>query len=226
MLRHVKSGTFATATCLCCLLTPYAAQAQAPITELILHSQPGDFIGQGQDYVYTSADGTFQANAEPFLAPGQGIGTGPATYASFFFSGNSPGIFSSLDFATNALPGTPLGPGVYTDAQRAAFAELGHPGLDVSLNGRGSNTLTGSFTISDAQFGPSDVSGEYSVTSFAATFEQHSEGATPALFGTLYYNYAPPAAVPEASTFIGFSAGAVVLVLAGFRSRRRSPAPA
>src|SRR5262249_49676683 len=76
-------------------------------------------------------------------------------------------------------------PGAYDNAERAPFASPGHPGLDVSGDGRGSNTLTGNFTITSAVF---DYSNGYPVVrSFAASFEQHSEGATPALFGSINF---------------------------------------
>src|SRR5581483_1524619 len=58
------------------------------------------------------------------------------------------------------------------------------PGLDISGDGRGSNTVTGNFTVLGAVYDatPKPIS-------FAANFEQHSEGATPALRGTILYNY-------------------------------------
>ena len=59
------------------------------------------------------------------------------------------------------LPRTPCGSRSRTRAD---------PGLDVSGDGRGSNTLTGQFTVYDAAFAGTTV------TRFAAAFEQHSEG--------------------------------------------------
>ena len=46
--------------------------------------------------------------------------------------------------------------------------------MDISGNGRGSNTLTGWFSVTEVAYGPT---GEVLV--FAATFEQHSEGHDP-----------------------------------------------
>src|SRR5262249_59570023 len=82
--------------------------------------------------------------------------------------------------------------------QRADFASPGHPGLDVSFQNRGSNTLTGEFTITEVTFmtGPAGLE----VETFAASFEQHSEGAAPALFGDFTYD-ARITAVPEPGTF-------------------------
>ena len=81
---------------------------------------------------------------------------------------------------------TYLVPGTYLNAERAPFRTLGRPGLEVSGRGRGSNTLTGQFTILDLQ-----ANSNGTIARFAADFEQHSEGATPALRGSIRYNYVP-----------------------------------
>ena len=78
--------------------------------------------------------------------------------------------------------GQQLHVGTYTDAQRSAFREPGHPGLDAFGDGRGCNTLTGSFTITALV---ADSTG--AVKALAATFEQHCEGGTPALHGTIHF---------------------------------------
>jgi hypothetical protein len=79
---------------------------------------------------------------------------------------------------------------------RASFATAGHPGLDVTFQNRGNNTLTGSFTVNSVSFflNASDVE---QIGSLDVNFEQHSEGATPALFGRLVYS---SASVPEPAT--------------------------
>jgi hypothetical protein len=61
----------------------------------------------------------------------------------------------------------------------------------VDGNGRGCNTLTGSFTISNVVFGPFGY-----VQTLDATFEQHCEGSEPALRGEVHIaNPAPPPAL-------------------------------
>jgi VCBS repeat-containing protein len=75
-------------------------------------------------------------------------------------------------------------PGTYTGAVRYPFQGAGQPGLSVYGNGRASNTLTGQFTVTQADF---DAAGN--LVSFAASFEQHSEGATPALTGQVNINF-------------------------------------
>src|SRR5262249_16806482 len=77
-----------------------------------------------------------------------------------------------------------LTPGAYLNAQRFPFQDPGKPGLDVSGNGRGSNTLTGQFTVYDVGFNGT------ALTRFAAAFEQHSEGNPPALLDSILFNSA------------------------------------
>ena len=150
------------------------------ITELVMHSDPGDYIGGGSDYLFRKEDGDFIARAH-FLI-NQGVNG-----ATFFFNNDSH--FWFMDFSVRNL-GILLTPGVYENAQRYPFEQAGHPGLDVFGDGRGCNMLTGKFTIIevtlDHSFSPPDI------LTFAAEFEQHCEGATPALRGTIYYNYTPP----------------------------------
>jgi serralysin len=101
-----------------------------------------------------------------------------------------------LDFSTHKL-GHALQPGVYSDAMRASFPAPGHPGLDVSGDGHGSNELTGSFVITEI---------EYSGTTLLSahiSFEQHSDGAAPGLFGTLSINSAPAPVVDSIAELRG-----------------------
>ena len=98
-------------------------------------------------------------------------------------------------------------------AQRYLFEAAGHPGLDVSGDGRGSNTLTGSFQVLDVEFNNGTL------TSFAANFIQHSEGATPALYGEIRYNSTIP--IPEPSGIALATLGVVGLIGCGRRRRKR-----
>jgi hypothetical protein len=77
-----------------------------------------------------------------------------------------------------AAPGQALVPGTYSGAERASFRSAGHPGLDVSGNGRGCNTLTGSFTVAQISF---DASG--ALATLDATWSQNCEGGPLALTG-------------------------------------------
>ncbi len=168
------------------LALPFVAPPRAaadPQTVIYLWSDPGDYIGGGQTYVRDTTNGTFSAQAS------DRDGDGSADYVTFFWQGNTLGQFTILQFGTNQLPGTDFDPGRYDHARRAPFAPAGHAGVDVSMDGRGCNTLRGKLTIIDAEFDYS--SGSPQVVSFAASFTQHCEGMHPALRGLFYYNYDP-----------------------------------
>jgi VCBS repeat-containing protein len=140
----------------------------SPVTRLRMVSEPGDFVGQGLTYDFTPATAAFSGS--------QNFDNG----ASLSVDPPAPGDFWFLDFA--AANNAPLTPGAYPNAMRFPFQDPGHPGFDVSGNGRGSNTLTGQFTVYDAAFSGSTL------TRFAAAFEQHSEGNAPALVGWVMFN--------------------------------------
>ena len=183
------------------------------MAELTLQSQPGDFIGQGQtkDIIYTPTNSDFFSAQ---ILTGLDVSGQPA-FLQFLFGtvtgSNSTNTFSTLAFATNQL-NLLFQPGIYTNAQRAAFATAGHPGLDVTFQNRGSNTLTGSFTVNSVSFFL-DSSNVEQIGSLDVSFEQHSEGATPALFGRLVYS-AASVSEPTTLALLGLS-------LAGLATVRR-----
>lgn len=78
-----------------------------------------------------------------------------------------------------APSGETLVVGEFLNATRYPFNSAG-PGVSISGNGRGCNTLTGSFVIVHSSFGPN---GE--VNRLEATFEQHCEGGSTALRGSV-----------------------------------------
>jgi len=136
-----------------------------PTTFFSYQSAPGDYVGQGGSGVITLKGMKFVARQSP---------NGPGVQV-YLLSTAGPFIFWSADFT--APSGTSLLPGKYPRAARfPSSPEV--PGLDVSGNGRGCNALRGSFIVHEANYGPS---GE--VLRFHATFEQHCEGAVPALLG-------------------------------------------
>jgi hypothetical protein len=93
----------------------------------------------------------------------------------------------------------------------------------VTFQNRGSNTLTGNFTVNSVSFF-TDASNVVQIGSLDVNFEQHSEGATPALFGHFTYAAEAAAAAPEPSSLALLAAGAISA--AGFRGWRRRRAPA
>jgi len=160
---------------LLCGLVGSLASAQpvaAQTTLLVLNSQPGDYIGQGISQTITPADGVF--------TPSRNYANG----VTVTFFGFQPGNFWILDFAA---PGAaPLAVGSYEHATRFPFQLPTDPGLDVDGDGRGCNTLTGRFDVLQVTYGNS---GE--VVAFAADFEQHCEGASAALLGSIRFNAGP-----------------------------------
>lgn len=128
-------------------------------------SEPGDFIGQGESRTITPADGS------QFTAMSSQDNREIAV-SVFPVAGN----FWHLHMA--APVGQQLVPGVYEGATRWPFQATTEPGLDFTGDGRGCNTSTGRFEVLEAVYGPLGY-----VERFHATFEQHCEGAPPALFG-------------------------------------------
>jgi hypothetical protein len=155
------------------ILLVRAAGADAQSTFVSLASEPGDYIGQGQTLLFTPDMATIQASSN--------VGNGEVHVTVFPFAGG----FWFLDFA--APSGQSLLPGAYEQAERWPFQPPNQPGLSVSGDGRGCNTLTGRFVVLDALFGPSGY-----VQRFHATFEQHCEGAAPALLGEVDIVNPPP----------------------------------
>jgi hypothetical protein len=159
------------------LLLPAAASAQpAESGTVSMVSDPGDYIGQGQTWSYATE-------------AGDGISASTnGSVVSVAVNGYN-GDWWYLDF--DAPGSQPLVAGTYASATRYPFNGTG-PGLSVSGEGRGCNELTGSFTVTQAVYGGADSS---YLQDFEATFEQHCEGAEPALRGTVSIHN-PPAPEP------------------------------
>lgn len=140
---------------------PLEAFAFGGTTKLEMHSEPGDFVGQGDDWLYT--------------LPTARIGAG--RYLDEMRGGASVPLSDWWDVTLAPAPGGSLAPGTYDGAARADYRGSS-PGLEVAGNGRGCNTISGRFTVTDATF---DLDGQ--PRTFGSTFEQHCEGAAPALRG-------------------------------------------
>jgi hypothetical protein len=154
---------------------------------LSMSSDPGDYIGQGLSYAFATPANLF------FARSSQAGSTITVTMRP------TPDALDywSLTFAAPA--GQQLLPGTYANAQRASSRSFGSPGLEVTGDFRGCGTVTGSFTVLDATYEPSGY-----VDSFHATFEQHCEGAAPALRGEVQVvNPPPPPAIAAQLTIAG-----------------------
>jgi hypothetical protein len=174
------------------LLLAGTAQAQpATSASLSFSGDSGDFISQGKSWSYSTSNGDV-LNV-----------SGSASGVHISITGYN-GDWWTLDIQapSQPIPGTPatLAPGTYANAHRYPFNGSG-PGLDLSGDGRGCNQLTGSFTITNAAFGPNGY-----VQTFDATFEQHCENGTPAARGVVHISNPPPPS-PAAPTGGGGGGG-------------------
>lgn len=153
------------------------ADAQ-PVTSgsLSFSGDPGDYISGGASYSYSTADNdTLTVAADK-----------TDDHISVDVSGAN-GDWWDLDLA--APSGQALAAGTYANATRYPFQLAAAPGLDLDGNGRGCNTLTGSFVIQDVVFGPQGY-----VQTLDATYVQNCEGGTAALRGEVHI--ANPVAPP------------------------------
>jgi hypothetical protein len=174
--RRVLSIFAATAALAIALpLGAESASAQPVQTgTLSFTSDVGDYIGGGQT-------ATYDTGASDVL----GV-TGSSDNSTVHVTvDGAHGDWWYLDIA--APQGQTLTPGTYTGATRYPFQGVAEPGLDFDGDGRGCNELTGSFTVQQAVFGPKGY-----VQEFDATFEQHCEGADPALHGEVHITNPPP----------------------------------
>ncbi|MGW1465626.1 hypothetical protein ACWCPT_14970 [Streptomyces sp. NPDC002308] len=152
-----------------------AQAAPAAAGTFAFSGDEGDYISLGQSYAYGAASGDHldvYANADNSAVSLSVDGAG--------------GDWWYLNLAAPA--GAALTPGTYTGATRYPFQEPSAPGLSLDGNGRGCNTLTGTFTVEDVEFGPLGY-----VQKLDATFEQHCEGDVTAARGEVHIdNPAPP----------------------------------
>jgi hypothetical protein len=161
------------------LVAAVPASAQTVQTgTLSFTSDPGDYIGGGQSASYDSGAGDTL-----------GVTGSTDDRAVHVSVDGANGDWWYLDIA--APQGQTLTPGTYTGATRYPFQQPDEPGLSFDGDGRGCNTLTGSFAVQQAVFGPNGY-----VQEFDATFEQHCEGSDAALRGEVHItNPAPPPAL-------------------------------
>lgn len=165
------TGTLTVVTSLGARTVTLAGEGIGGHTSWAMHSQPGDWVGQGRDWSYSPATASITAEG----GPGQ-----------VQLSVEAAGSWFTAEFEPEA--GRQLVAGsTFTGATRYPFNSTSVPGLSVSGTGRGCNTLTGRFTVHEAEY----VAGE--VTAFSVTFEQHCEGSTPALLGSIVWHSDTPA---------------------------------
>jgi hypothetical protein len=157
--------------------TSPAGMTPATSGSLVMSSDPGDYIGQGREYAFST--------------PGDTISFGGGHGGNFIAQVSS----ANGDWSVVLSPPSyqTLVPGVYTDV--LPIADDTHPSMSISGEARGC-TPTGTFTVLEATYGT------YGYTErFHATFEQHCDGLVPALRGEidLVAPPAPPAVVLNVS---------------------------
>lgn len=152
-------------------------------TASVLIHAPGDrvtsvrFSGDGSDYITGGRRYSFNpTNSDLVFRSLSGNGTRGVEIS---IDGDS---FWSLQFV--APQNTPFGIGSYEGATRYPFQEPTSPGLSVSGDGRGCNTLTGRFDVVDVAFDRLTNA----LTRFDVKFEQHCEGGASKLTGEAKFN--------------------------------------
>lgn len=142
-----------------------------------LQSDANDYIGQGRTYEYTSATA-----ALTITATGGRLSVHVEGDESWF------GEFQMPATATRIAVGT------YSNLERYPFHDPAEGGLSWYGEGRGCNMLTGSFTVDSVGYVGDTLTG------IDLRFEQHCEGGTAALRGTIHWrrNNATAAPGPQA----------------------------
>ena len=130
-------------------------------TTITLQSDAGDFIGQGQTYSYTPETSSIQVNYTTNFLRVAVVG---AWIGEFWIPGNA----------------TTLQDGTYTGAVLYPSQDAAKPQMNWSSQDRDCTSVTGSFTLQNVRYTGGNL------RDFDLTFEQHCNGAAPALRGTIH----------------------------------------
>ena len=152
------------------LAIPLPPGAPPSVTRLIFTSDPGDYVGQGLTRTYYLGDGTWNPRYDE---------THRGIITIYVSNVQVPDYWNWAMYFAAPL-GQPLRVGTYeaTHLSGTSFYVDERPGMDFSGTGRGCDDVSGRFTVTAIRIGPVN-----NVESFAATFEQHCEGAAAALRG-------------------------------------------
>jgi PKD repeat protein len=129
-----------------------------------LHSEAGDYIGQGQTLTYTQGNALLSVTADGGLLSVRVQG-----------NQNWSGSFKAMDTLSE------LTPGYYPNLGRFPFHNPTAGGLEWAGDGRGCNSLTGWFVVDRL------VQEGGMLKAVDLRFEQHCEGAAPALRGKIHW---------------------------------------
>ncbi len=154
-------------------------QTAAAITALTLDSDRGNYIGQSDYYSYTLDTGKFKASR----AYPNNLSSNNAIQIHYYDGIKSWYLSFAAPFNAPLTAGT-----TYIGAARFPFQTSSQPGLDISGDGRGYNSLTGQFTVNQIIYGSGDE-----ILSFDATFQEYGDGdpASESFKGRIQY-YATP----------------------------------
>ena len=174
---------------------PIVIDGSGPITQISLHSDPGDFIGAGIDYLFDTNVGVITAGAgDPYPA------IGPEAILVYYSGLNAldPTHSNSqnwnFSFTTYGLQ-KPITIGYYPHAGGNGATGSGTPYINIGGNGRG-DSVTGAFSVSDVKY---DYSGTYpTIASLTMRFVTHTYSSSAALRGVIRIN--SPAPPPDDST--------------------------
>ena len=158
-----------------CSVLGVSRHAAAQTTAAFVDSQPGDSIGGGTQWHFTSPTNRFYTEND-----------WSGTSVSIVGAGGSRGW--SFDFSAAGLPRGPV-PGVYNAARAIGSGNLFN-GIDISAES-GCSSLYGRFVVLEAEYAP-----DGSVVRFAADFEQHCQDRDAGLFGAVRYNSTISTLVP------------------------------
>jgi hypothetical protein len=125
-----------------------------------------DYIAGGRTWLYTNNNATFTGRAH-----GDKNGV---TISIDGFNGDGEDDEESWSVSFAAPEGQELTTGTYNGATRYPFNDPPDPGLSISGDGRGCNTLSGEFTISSIQFGTDD-DGNNILLGLSANYTQDCE---------------------------------------------------
>lgn len=142
-----------------------AGAAPVATTFVTMVSEQGDYIGQGSSRLWRTGSGSI------------GLSGSVTGVVSVSVSGGPSSDYFTMNFA--AAEGQTFTAGQYDHAERTPFATAGHPGIDISGDGRGCNTIGGRFTVLDV---------DAALTRLWLVYEQHCENGDPALFGEIRIN--------------------------------------
>ena len=162
-----------------------AAASTSPGFVVTMFSDPGDYIGAGAPQEFDASNATFGGSLS-------------ASGLSLDVSGGTSGSDYWFDIAP--APGDTFALGYFPGAQRTPFRTSGHPGLDISGDGRGCNEDSGAFEVRDLAFSGSTI------TRLDLLYEQHCEGGVPALFGQVQIGEPQPASVIVSSSSVTWPA--------------------